>query len=119
MPPAPPPPQPSNVQVMHVQGGHVRVTPTPQPMPISKSDRPVSRPPSSPPSTPPTIQVGAGRDPGFRTYQPVDPSAMVIQVRNRYHRPDCRYVAVADDAVQTTLGEARASNAMPCGVCRP
>lgn len=118
-PPAPPPPQPSNVQVMHVQGGHVRVTPTPQPMPISKPDRPAGRPPSSPPSTPPTIQVGAGRDPGFRTYQPVDPGAMVIQVRNRYHRPDCRYVTVADDAVQTTLGEARASHAMPCGVCRP
>lgn len=122
-PPAPPPPQPSNVQVMHVQGGnaggHVRVTPTPQPMTISKPERPASRPPSSPPSTPPTIQVGAGRDPGFRTYQPVDPSAPVIQVRNRYHRPDCRYVAVADDAVQTTLGEARAANAMPCGVCRP
>lgn len=118
-PPAPPPPQPTNVQVMHVQGGHVRVTPTPQPMPISRPERPASRPPSSPPSTPPTIQVGAGRDPGFRTYQPVDPSAPVIQVRNRYHRPDCRYVAVADDAVQTTLGEARAANAMPCGVCRP
>jgi pyruvate/2-oxoglutarate dehydrogenase complex dihydrolipoamide acyltransferase (E2) component len=118
-PPAPPPPQPSNVQVMHVQGGHVRVTPTPQPMPISQPERPAARPPSSPPATPPTIQVGAPRDPGFRTYQPVDPGAPVIQVRNRYHRPDCRYVTVADDAVQTTLGEARASNAMPCGVCRP
>jgi hypothetical protein len=96
----PPPPQPTNVQVMHVQGSNVR---------------------AAPPATPPTIQVGVPREPGFPTYQPVDPGAPVIQVRNRYHRPDCRYVAVAaaEDAVQTTVGEARATNAMPCGVCRP
>jgi hypothetical protein len=118
-PPAPPPPQPSNVQVMHVQGGHVRVNPTAQPAPTSKPERPAGRPPSSPPATPPTIHVGAPRDPGFRTYQPAADGAPVIQVRNRYHKPDCRYVTVADDAVQTTLGEARASHAMPCGVCRP
>jgi hypothetical protein len=122
-PPAvkPPPPQPTNVQVMHVQGSNVRVAPTPQPMPISRPERPVAKPPSAPPSTPPTIQVGVPREPGFPTYQPVDPEAPVIQVRNRYHRPDCRYVAVAaaSDAVQTTVGAARASNAMPCGVCRP
>jgi hypothetical protein len=118
-PAPPPPPQPSNVQVMHVQGGHVRVTPTPQPMPIARPDRTASRPPSAPPASPPTIQVGVPRDPGFRTYQPVDASATVIQVRNRYHRPECRYVTVADDAVETTLGEARATHAMPCGVCRP
>ncbi|MDX6254521.1 MAG: hypothetical protein QOJ11_855 [Frankiales bacterium] len=119
--PKPPPPQPTNVQVMHVQGSNVRVAPTPAPMPISRPERPPSRPPSSPPATPPTIQVGLGREPGFPTYQPVDPGAPVIQVRNRYHRPDCRYVAVAapEDAVQTTVGAARASNAMPCGVCRP
>lgn len=117
----PPPPQPTNVQVMHVPGSNVRVAPTPQPMPISKPERPAARPPSAPPATPPTIQVGVPREPGFPTYQPVDPAAPVIQVRNRYHRPDCRYVAVAaaQDAVQTTVGEARATNAMPCGVCRP
>jgi hypothetical protein len=115
----PPPPQPSNVQVMHVSGSNVRVSPTPAPMPISRPATPVSRPPSTPPATPPTIQVGVPRTPGFPTYQPVDPEAPVIQVRNRYHRPDCRYVSVADDAVPTTVGAARASNAMPCGVCRP
>jgi hypothetical protein len=117
----PPPPQPTNVQVMHVQGSNVRVAPTPQPMPISRPERPAARPPSAPPATPPTIQVGVPREPGFPTYQPVDPGAPVIQVRNRYHRPDCRYVAVAaaQDAIQTTVGEARATNAMPCGVCRP
>ncbi|MDX6216746.1 MAG: hypothetical protein QOG99_2330, partial [Frankiales bacterium] len=56
VPPAvkPPPPQPSNVQVMHVQGSNVRVAPTPQPMPISRPERPASRPPSAPPATPPT-----------------------------------------------------------------
>ena len=117
----PPPPQPTNVQVMQVQGSNVRVAPTPAPMPISKPERPAAKPPSTPPATPPTIQVGVPREPGFPTYQPIAPDAPVIQVRNRYHRPDCRYVAVAaaDDAVQTTVGEARASNAMPCGVCRP
>lgn len=116
----PPPPQPTNVQVMHVQGSNVRVAPTPQPMPISRPER-AARPPSAPPATPPTIQVGVPREPGFPTYQPVDPDAPVIQVRNRYHRPECRYVAVAaaEDAVQTTVGAARATNAMPCGVCRP
>ncbi|MDX6202701.1 MAG: hypothetical protein QOJ83_2201 [Frankiales bacterium] len=116
-----PPPQPSNVQVMHVQGSNVRVAPTPAPMPISRPERPPARPPSSPPTSPPTIQVGLGREPGFPTYQPVDPAVPVVQVRNRYHRPDCRYVAVAaaEDTVQTTVGAARASNAMPCGVCRP
>ena len=82
-------------------------------------------PPASPPSpappagSSPTLQVGAPRSPGFKTYQPVDPDAGVIQVRNRYHRQDCRYVAVAEDSVSTTVGAARASNAMPCGVCRP
>jgi hypothetical protein len=122
-PPAvkPPPPQPTNVQVMHVQGSNVRVAPTPQPMPISRPVRAAARPPSAPPPTPPTIQVGVPREPGFPTYRPADPDAPVTQVRNRYHRPDCRYVAVAAaaDAVQTTVGAARASNAMPCGVCRP
>jgi hypothetical protein len=119
LPPKPTePPQPSNVQVMHVQGSNVRVAPTPQPMPIARPER-TARPPSTPPATPPTIQVGVPRTPGFKTYQPVDPDAAVIQVRNRYHRADCRYVTVADDAVTTTLGAARASNAMPCGVCRP
>ncbi|BEP15499.1 hypothetical protein acdb102_38100 [Acidothermaceae bacterium B102] len=113
------PPQPSNVQVMHVQGSNVRVAPTPQPMPLARPERAVAKPPSAPPPTPPTIQVGAPRTPGFKTYQPVDPDAVVIQVRNRYHRSDCRYVTVADDAVTTTVGAARASNAMPCGVCRP
>jgi hypothetical protein len=113
------PPQPTNVQVMHVQGSNVRVAPTPQPMPIARPERAVARPPSTPPATPPTIQVGVPRTPGFPTYQPVDPDAPVIQVRNRYHRPDCRYVTVADDAVSTTVGAAKASNAMPCGVCRP
>ena len=112
------PPPPTNVQVMHVQGSNVRVAPTPQPMPIARPER-VARPPSSPPATPPTIQVGVPRTPGFKTHQPVDPDAEVIQVRNRYHRSDCRYVTVADEAVTTTVGAARASNAMPCGVCRP
>ena len=113
------PPQPSNVQVMHVQGSNVRVAPTPQPMPLARPERAAAKPPSAPPPTPPTIQVGVPRTPGFKTYQPVDPDAVVVQVRNRYHRSDCRYVTVADDAVTTTVGAARASNAMPCGVCRP
>lgn len=116
----PPPPRPSNVQVMPPPGGaNVRIAPTPKPMPIARPDRTGSRPPSTPPSTPPTIQVGVPREPGFPVYQPVDPEAPVIQVRNRYHRPDCRYVTVADDAQLTTVGAAKASHAMPCGVCRP
>ncbi len=123
-PPAatPPPPQPTNVQVMPVPGStasNVRMAPTPKPMPIARPERTPGQPPSSPPATPPTIQVGVPREPGFPVHRPADPDAPVIQVRNRYHRPDCRYVTVADDAIMTTVGAAKASNAMPCGVCRP
>lgn len=43
----------------------------------------------------------------------------VVLVRNYYHRPECRYVAVSTEGRQVTRGEARAHGAIPCGVCRP
>jgi hypothetical protein len=46
-------------------------------------------------------------------------AAPVVLVRGRYHRPDCRYVAVAAERSEVSRAEARDAGALPCGVCRP
>lgn len=47
------------------------------------------------------------------------PDPEVIVVRRHFHRPDCRYVAVATEQQAMPRSRARAEGAQPCGVCLP
>lgn len=47
------------------------------------------------------------------------PDPEVIVVRGHFHRPDCRYVAVATEQHAMPRSRARAGGAQPCGVCLP
>ncbi|MDP9434547.1 MAG: hypothetical protein M3P93_04870 [Actinomycetota bacterium] len=46
-------------------------------------------------------------------------SVLVNRERGRYHRPDCRYVREATDAVVLTKSRANRQGYSACGVCRP
>jgi hypothetical protein len=76
------------------------------PEPGSRPDvapEPVGLPPVAEPSAPPAPAA----------------ASTVVLVRGRYHRPDCRYVAVAAERREVSRVEARDAGALPCGVCRP
>lgn len=67
------------------------------------------------PPAPTSVDGIAGRQP--RAGDVTDPT--VVVVRGYFHRPDCRYVAVAEQRTEQLRSAARAAGALPCGVCLP
>ncbi|MCW2606094.1 MAG: hypothetical protein JWO60_787, partial [Frankiales bacterium] len=46
-------------------------------------------------------------------------NVVVIPDRGRFHKPDCRYVRDADDALELTKAQATKQGYDACGVCKP